>query len=110
MAAMPGQVLQPVGGEDVVDVAHLAHGAQLVAVGRDDARRLLPAVLKRVQAEVREICRFRVSVDSNDPAHRAGRLAHSHRTAGNLSLRVDITVSTYAAMPGIKIPTPRICR
>ena len=72
---VPGQVLQAVGGEDVVDVPHLADDAQLVAVGRDDAGRLLAAVLERVQAEVGEVRRLRVSVDSNDPAHCAGRLA-----------------------------------
>ena len=72
-----GQVLQAIRREDVVDVPHLAHGAQLLPIRGNDARGLLAAMLKRVQAEVSEIGRFRVSVDSNDPAHCAGRLAHS---------------------------------
>ena len=69
MAAWPGRSVEPVGGEDVVDVAHLPHAAQLVAVGGDDAGRLLPAVLEGVQAEVGEVRRFRVSEDADDPAH-----------------------------------------
>ena len=56
--------------------------AQLVTVGRDDAGRLLAAMLERVQAEVGEIRRLRVSVDSDDPAHGAGRNLAHWRSAG----------------------------
>ena len=41
---------------------------------RNDARRLLPPMLQRVQAEVRQRCRARMTADSEDSAH-AIRLA-----------------------------------
>ena len=41
-------------------------------------------MLERVEAEVSKVCRFRVSEDSNDPAHFARRLAHA-TPAGALS-------------------------
>ena len=63
------QVRQAIGREDVVDVPHLAHVAQMVAVGRDDAGGLLAAVLQGVEAEVGEVRGLRVSVDADDAAH-----------------------------------------
>jgi hypothetical protein len=41
---------------------------QDLAVGRDDARRLLPAMLQRVQTEVGEICGFGMAKDPKDSA------------------------------------------
>ena len=40
--------------EDLVDEALVAHGHDVAALRRGDARRLLPAVLERVEREVRE--------------------------------------------------------
>ena len=41
---------------------------ELLAVARDDAGRLLPAVLQRVQAEVRDVRGLGVPVDAEDAA------------------------------------------
>ncbi len=76
MAASPGRSFSRVAVKMSLTWPISRTARRRVAVGRDDAGRLLAAVLKRVQAEVGEICRFRVSEDSNDPAHRAGKLAH----------------------------------
>ncbi len=54
--------------ERVLDEAHRAVEVELLAVARDDARRLLAAVLERVQAEVREVRRLGVAVDAEDAA------------------------------------------
>ena len=54
--------------EIVADLAHAAMGAELLAVISDDARRLLPAMLQRVQAECRECCCFGMTVDAEDAA------------------------------------------
>jgi hypothetical protein len=70
------QVLEPIGREDVVDVPHLPHRTELVAVRGHDAGRLLTPVLEGVKAEVGQIRRFRVSVDSDHPAHGGSKLAH----------------------------------
>ena len=48
---------------------HLAHEAQVLTVAGDDARRFLPAVLKRVQPEVGEVRCLRVPEDTYDSAH-----------------------------------------
>ncbi len=52
-------------------VLHEPHGAvrvERLAVGRDDARRLLPAVLQRVKAEVGHVGGFGVAEDAEDAA------------------------------------------
>ena len=90
MAGVPGQVREAVGREDVVDVPHLADAAQVLAVRRDDAGRLLAAVLQGVQPQVGEVRCLRVTVDADDAAHdscgpeaiirmriRHGRCAHA---------------------------------
>ena len=59
---------QPLVREDVVDEAHPLLDAQALAVARDDARRLLPAVLLGVEAEVGEVGRFRVAEDAEEAA------------------------------------------
>ena len=41
---------------------------QRLAVGRDDARRFLPAMLQRVQPEVREVGGLRMAVDAEHAA------------------------------------------
>jgi hypothetical protein len=58
-----------VGRKHVDDVAHAAVRAQLAAVARDDTGAFLPAVLQGVQAEVGQVCSFRVTVDSEDATH-----------------------------------------
>ena len=52
---------------------------ELSAVGRDDARALLTAVLERVQPEVGELGRLRVAVDAEDAAHRGTSRPHVPR-------------------------------
>src|SRR5450432_3268232 len=83
----PGQVREAIGREDVVDVPHLAHVAQVVAIRRDDAGRFLAAMLQGIQPEVREVRRLRMSVDSDDAAHgscgREASTAAFHPTGNN---------------------------
>ena len=60
-----------VGVEDVRDEPHLAVDVERLAVGRDDAGRLLAAVLQRVQAEVgvvRRLLGVALGPDPEDPA------------------------------------------
>ena len=54
--------------ERVRDVAHLARGAEPLAVARDDAGALLPAVLEGVQPEIGEVGRLGMVVDAEDAA------------------------------------------
>ncbi len=62
--------LRDVGGrERRLDAVHRAVEEELLAVARCDAGGLLPAVLERVNAEVRELRGFRVPVDTEDAAH-----------------------------------------
>src|SRR6185369_17409419 len=50
--------------ECFVDVTHRALEPQLRAIRRDDAARFLPAMLKRVEAEISQSCSIGVAVDS----------------------------------------------
>ncbi len=68
MASEPCSWRQDILGKDVGDQSHGAMGAQCQAVGGDDARRLLSAMLQRVQAEVSQLLRLRVSVDRHHSA------------------------------------------
>jgi len=70
---LAGELPQPVLGEDLADVSHLAHPAELLAVARNDARRLLSPVLQGVQPQVGELRRLRVAEDSNNAAHRRAK-------------------------------------
>ena len=54
--------------ENVGDQAHPAMGDQGLAVGRDDARGLLPAMLLRIEAEVREVGGLRMPVHAEHAA------------------------------------------
>jgi hypothetical protein len=54
--------------EHVGDMAHGLGDPEQVPVGRGNARALLPAVLHRVQPEVREVRRLGVAVDAKDAA------------------------------------------
>jgi hypothetical protein len=62
-------VAQTIFGEDLADMAHLAHPVQLLAVTGNDASRFLPPMLERVQPEIGELRRLRVSKDSNYTTH-----------------------------------------
>ena len=64
----PGQVRQLVVVERVGDVAHRPGHTHLLAVGGGDAGALLPAVLERVQAEIRHVGRLGVAEDAEDAA------------------------------------------
>ena len=59
---------QDILGKDVSDQSHGAMGAQSQPVGGDDARRLLSAMLQRVQPEVSQLFRLRVSVNRDHAA------------------------------------------
>ena len=53
--AAAGQLVDLIGGEDVLNQAHSAVDEKLLAVARNDARGFLPSVLQRVQAEIGQI-------------------------------------------------------
>src|SRR5262249_7963157 len=56
--------------ERIRERAHLAHGARLPGVvDRHDADRLLTTMLKGVQAELRDVRRVGMAVDSENAAH-----------------------------------------
>src|SRR5207245_6712856 len=65
VAAQPGE---DVVLEDVGDVAHAAVADERLTVRRDNARRLLPPVLKCVEAEVREGGGLGMAVHADDAA------------------------------------------
>src|SRR5580704_6973274 len=52
------------GSEDIRDVTHGFEAADLAAVAGGDARALLAAVLQRIQAEIRQVRRFGMAVNS----------------------------------------------
>ena len=56
------------GGENVGDVAHGLMGEDFTPLGSTDASRFLAAVLKGVEAEVRELGSLGVAVDGDNPA------------------------------------------
>ena len=62
------QLRELVLGEGVLHEPHRAVRVELLAVGRDDAGRLLPAVLQRVQPEVGHVGGFGVVEDAEDAA------------------------------------------
>ena len=68
MASDAVELRQNVFGKDVGDQSHGPMGAQRQPVGGDDARRLLSAMLQRMQAEVSELLRLRMGVDGHHPA------------------------------------------
>ncbi len=67
--------------EDVGDQTHPAMRDQRLAVRRHDSRRLLPAMLLRVEPEVREVGRLRVSI-----ARRTRRIPRGRRRGSILRL------------------------
>jgi hypothetical protein len=66
--AVAGQRLQQLVGEDVVDEPQALRQLHLLAVAGHDARRLLAPVLKRVETEVSEVCRFGMTKDAEEAA------------------------------------------
>ena len=66
--------------EDLVDIAHLADGANPCAVGRGNAGAFLSAVLEGVEAQVRELGRFGVPVDAENAAFFAEFVEHGCRS------------------------------
>ena len=64
----PGQVRQLVVVERFGDVAHRPGHTHVPNVGGGDAGALLPAVLERVQAEIRHVGRLGVAEDAEDAA------------------------------------------
>ena len=67
--AFAGQALQDSGREDVGDMPHTSFDVEAGVVPGHDANALLPSMLKRVQAEVGEVRRIPIALDTEDPAH-----------------------------------------
>src|SRR5690242_29164 len=61
-----GKFVQHFGLEDFFDFAHGAVGVEFSAVARDNAGRLLAAMLERVKAKIGELGGFVVAVDPDD--------------------------------------------
>ena len=57
------------GRKDVGNMPHTALDVEAGAVPRHDANALLPAMLKCIEAEVGEVRRVRVALDTEDPTH-----------------------------------------
>ena len=68
MASEPWSWDKNVLGKDVGHQSHGAVGAQSQAVGGDDARRFLSAMLQRMQPEVSQLLRLRMGVDGDHSA------------------------------------------
>ncbi len=62
------QFLQLFGTECILHQSHRTMGKQPFAVARYDSRRFLPAMLQRMQAEIRNVRRLGVSVHSDNAA------------------------------------------
>ena len=73
--------------EDLVDVAHALHDPHALAVGRRDAGALLAAMLQRVEPEIGQLRRFRVSVDSEHPAFILELVEHKRLQLSALGLQ-----------------------
>src|SRR5437879_6434403 len=63
-----GKFVQNIGRKNFFDFAHGAVGVEFVAVAGDNASGFLATMLKSVEAEVDELCRFGVAEDSDDAA------------------------------------------
>src|SRR5438105_11507340 len=63
-----GKFVQNIGRENFFDFAHGAVGVEFVAVAGDNASGFLATMLKSVEAEVDELCRFGVAEDSDNAA------------------------------------------
>ena len=68
MATRPWQLAELILGERVLHEAHRAVRVELLAVARDDAGRLLPAVLERVEPEISHVRGFGVAEDAENAA------------------------------------------
>ena len=66
--AVARQAPQPLGAEHVGHPPHVLLGVEVGAVGGRDARRLLAAMLERVEAEVRDVAGLRMVPDAEEPA------------------------------------------
>ena len=67
-AGMAYQTMQNIAGEDLRHQAHAPVDVEGLAVGGDDARTLLPTVLKGVEAVVGQFGGIRMPMDAKDPA------------------------------------------
>src|SRR6266699_1220020 len=62
------QLMEELAGKDLRNQAHAAMRAELSALGRDDARALLPAMLERKEPGERQLRGIRMAVNAEDPA------------------------------------------
>ena len=62
--ALPRQPIEPRLIEGLSDVAHRSFQAQLFTVRSNYAARLLATMLQRVEAEISQPCRVRMSIDA----------------------------------------------
>ena len=77
---LAGERLQLLLVEDLRDEAHVAQHGQPAAVGDGDSGRLLAAMLKREEAEVREPSHVALDrADAEDAAHLAARPPSTRR-------------------------------
>ena len=63
-----GQLCECFAVEGIGDIAHRARHAHVLTVGRCNSRAFLPAVLQRVQSEIRHVGRLGMSEDAEDAA------------------------------------------
>ncbi len=67
--SLPGQAVDRGGrGEMIADQALAAFGVEPNAIEGDDAGRLLPSMLERMQTERHDRCRVRMTEDAEDAA------------------------------------------
>ena len=65
---LPRQFLQHIIGKDFRHQAHALDVRKMLSIGRGDAGGFLPAMLQRVQAEIRHPRRIGMAVNGNDTA------------------------------------------
>ena len=90
------QLAQYLFGKNISDQAHCFVRAQAYAVRRDNTRRLLSAVLQLVQAEIGELRRFRMVMNS-DHATFVFELVASLQTELVASLQTELVASLQTA-------------
>ena len=79
-AGVAHQPVEHVAGEDLRHQPHAPVDVEGLAVGRDDARALLPPVLEGVEAIVGQFGGIRMPMDAKDPAVMLRMVLHA--TAG----------------------------
>ena len=88
-------------GEDLGHLPHALVVKDLSAVAGDDPGAFLAAMLLRVEAEVGELCGFRVAVDREDPTFVVEFVErHLHRSLTRRRLPVLVASTNHLVSPG----------